>query len=454
MIPGKIGTRRTCHGGRQGVMDRLKTVEQGGSGKSSQHAVVQSPAAPKRVLDDFRPARTSPEAEKRGEITVVIAKSLDEIEALRDIWREMQNNESSAKPNVDMDRFISVLKAGNNAARPHVILFKQGDRPTAMVIARAEEHRLNLKLGYKALLRPRLRCLNVVYGGVLGQPQGELCSTIISELIGQLKSREFDGVYFNYLRADTDLYRAVRETPGFFTRGHFPRVNEHWRMSVPDNIDQFYKARSRGHRRNLRQAVREFEREYPCRNNLVRFTKEHEVDDFVRVAAEISSKTYQNALGVGIVNDEQTRSRIRTAARHGWFDGGVLFAGDDPCAFQLGLRYKDVYYMVSIGYDPALSSHRAGTVLFLKVLESLCEDSVINTMDFYFGDAEYKKRYGTVHWPEACVYIFAPRVYPISLNVLRCSITGVNAALAFLVNKIGSADWIKRRWRNVLRARS
>ena len=122
MIPGKIGARRTCHGGRQGVMDRLKTVEQGGSGKSSQHAVVQSPAASKRVLDDFRPARTSPEAEKRGEITVVIAKSLDEIEALRDIWREMQNNESSAKPNVDMDRFISVLKAGNNAARPHVTM--------------------------------------------------------------------------------------------------------------------------------------------------------------------------------------------------------------------------------------------------------------------------------------------------------------------------------------------
>lgn len=431
-------------------MDGLRTAEQSESGKSSQYGEVLPPVVERRVSDDSKRMQISQKAEKRREVTVVIARNLEEIEALRAVWQEMQNRESSAKPNVDVDRYISVLKAGNHEARPHVILFKQSNRPTAMVIARAEKHRLDLKLGYKALLRPGLRCLNVVYGGVLGRPQGELCSIIISELTGQLKSREFDAVYFNYLSTDTAFYRAVRETPGFFTKGHFPGVNEHWRMSVPDNIDQFYEARSRGHRRNLRQAIKEFEREYPGRDNFVKFTGTSEVDDFLKVAAKISSKTYQNALGVGIVNDEHTRSRIRTAAKHGWFDGNVLLAGGEPCAFQLGLRYRDVYYMVSIGYDPALSAHKTGTVLFLKVLESLCEDTSINMMDFYFGDAEYKNRYGTMHWPEASVYIFAPRVYPIFLNVLRCSIAGMNAALALLVNKVGSADRIKRRWRNRL----
>jgi len=61
-----------------------------------------------------------------------------------------------------------------------------------MMIVRTEEHRLNLELGCKAPLCPRLRCLNVVCGGVLGRPEGELCSIIISELTGQLESREFD----------------------------------------------------------------------------------------------------------------------------------------------------------------------------------------------------------------------------------------------------------------------
>ena len=384
------------------------------------------------------------------DVTVTIAGSFEEIESLRTVWQKMQNRESSPIPNVDMDRYISVLKAGNGQAKPYVILLKQGKRPAAMVVGRIEEHRLNLKLGYKVLLRPRLRCLNVVYGGVLGRPEGKLCSILINELIGQLKSREFDAVRFNYLNTDSAFYHAVRRIPGFFIRGHFPRIAEHWRMSVPDKIDQFYRDRSRGHRRNLRQAFKKFKQKYPGRNNFVKFTGEHEVDDFIEVAAEISSKTYQNALGAGLVNDEQTRTRIKVAAKHGWFDGNVLHAGDKPCAFQLGLRYKDVYYMVSMGYDPALSTHKPGTILFLKVLESLCEDTAINMIDFYFGDAEYKKRYGTEHWPEACLYMFAPRLYPMAVNALRCLVAGANAGLAHAVKKIGGTDRIKRKWRYLL----
>jgi hypothetical protein len=293
-----------------------------------------------------------------------------------------------------------------------------------------------------------------VYGGILGQPEGDRCSLLVFALLDLLQSGEVDVVHFNNLRTDTALHEAIRKAPGFLTRGYFPRVNKHWRMPMPDNMDQFYKACSRGHRGSLRRGVRKFEREYPGPDNFVRYTSEGEVDDFVRIAAGISSKTYQHALGFGLVNDERTVSRIRTAAKHDWFHGGILFAGDEPCAFQLGLRYKQVYYLVSLGYDPALRTHRVGTNLFLKVLESLCEDPSIHAFDFYFGDAEYKRRYGITHWPEACIYIFAPRMYPVSVNALRCAVAGANASLAYVVSKVGSADWIKRRWRNVLPARN
>ncbi len=394
--------------------------------------------------------RASQDVETYNDITVEIARSMEEIETFRAVWQEMHGRELSPKPNVDIDRYISVIEANTGEVKPYVMLFKQGNRPVAMVISISENHQLSLKLGYKTLLRPRLKCLKVMYGGVLGRPQADLCSIIISKLSKQLKSREFDLVYFNYLNTGTALYEAVRKTPGFFTRGYFPTVSKHWRMSMPDKMDQFYKSCSRGHRGSIRRAVRKFEREYPGRDNFVKYTSEDEVDDFVRIAAGISSKTYQHALGVGLVNDVQTISRIRTAAKHSWFHGGILFAGDKPCAFQLGLCYKHVYYLVSLGYDPALRNYRAGTNLFLKVLESLCEDPSIHMYDFYFGDAEYKKRYGTTHWPEACIFIFAPRLYPVSVNALRCAVAGTNATLAYVVNKFSSAGWIKRKWRNLL----
>ena len=203
----------------------------------------------------------------------------------------MQSRELSPTPNTDMDRYISVLEAGNGRAKPHVVLFKRNNRPVAMVVARVEKLRLDLRLGYKTLLRPKLNCLNVAYGGILGRPADELCRVVVNELIAQLKCRQFDAVCFNYLSMDTVFYQTVRRTPGFFTRGHLPKVGEHWRMSVPDKIDQFYKARSRGHRRNLRQAAKKFEQKYPGTENFVKYTREDQVDDFIKVAAEVSART-------------------------------------------------------------------------------------------------------------------------------------------------------------------
>ena len=270
----------------------------------------------------------------------------------------------------------------------------------------------------------------------------------------QLQSREVDLAYFNRLRTDTAFYQAVRRIPGFLIRGSSPEVEDHWHMSVPDNIDQFYSARSHKHRGNLRRAIRKFEQDYPGKSMFSTYTSESDVGEFIRVAADISSKTYQHTLGVGIVNDERTRCLMTAAASKGWFRGHILHAGDKPCAFQLGLRYEKAYYLVSIGYDPSFRSNWPGRILFLKVLESICDDSSIDIIDFYFGDASYKKSYGTGHWSEACAYIFAPRLYLIFINMLRSTTMCVNSGLEYVVNKIGAGDWIKRKWRSLLRPKS
>jgi hypothetical protein len=151
-----------------------------------------------------------------------------------------------------------------------------------------------------------------------------------------------------------------------------------------------------------------------------------------------------------LVNDEKTRSQLSAAATKGWFRGHVLFSGDVPCAFQLALHYRRIYYMVSMGYNPALSSYKPGLILFLRVLEYLCSDSSIDMIDFYFGDAEYKKRYGTEYWSEAWIHMFALRPCPIFINTLRSSAAGVNAGLKYIISMFCSPDRIKRKWRHLL----
>jgi hypothetical protein len=385
---------------------------------------------------------------------VVTLQDLEGIESIRSIWEQMQNAEPSPAPNADIYRYLACLNATSDTARPHIILFKRDDNPAAMIIGRIEKYKINLKLGYISIPCPRSRCYRVVYGGILGQPDDELCSLLVGELTKQMRQRQFDMISFNHLKTNTPFYQTIRKIPGFFTRDHSPIINEHWHMTVPDNIKQFYSAHSHGHRHNLRRAIRKFEEECYGKSKLVNYSSAGDVDNFLKVAADISSKTYQNRLGVGLVNDEKTKSRLLAEAAKGWFRGHILYSGDIPCAFQLSLQYRNIYYMENIGYDPALSSCKPGLILFLKVLESLCADPSIDVIDFYFGDAEYKHRYGTEHWPEAWIYMFAPRPCPILINTMRISAAGVNAGLKYVVNMFSSTDRIKSKWRHLLQTKN
>lgn len=385
---------------------------------------------------------------------IMTVTSFEEIEAIRPIWEQMQRDEPRPVPNADIDRYLSVVKTSGEDVRPHITVMKCNGRPAAIMIGRIEQRRVDLKLGYMTLYSPMLRCLSIVYGGIIGQPSAKLSEVLIGELMKKLRSREIDVLYFNRLKIETAFYQFVRKMPALLTRDYFPKVEDHWRMSIPEDIDQFYSARKRGHRYKLRKCIRRFEEEFPCDNMLIQYSATNEVEDFITTAADISSKTYQSALGVGIVNDNKTKSLLKEAAKQGWFRGNILMADSRPCAFLLGLVYKNVYYGISTGFDPAFRSYWPGTIIFLKIVEFLCTDPSIETIDFYFGDAWYKKSYGTEHWPEASAYIFAPKFGMILINLLRSSLMCMNSSLEYVVNKIRAVDWIKRHWRNLLRPKS
>jgi len=383
-------------------------------------------------------------------LEVVIARSLDEIEAIRPIWEKMQAKEPYLVINADINRYLSVLKASGDDVKPYVMFLEQNGRPAAMMIGRIKEHQLNLKLGYKTVLSPKLRCLIVVYGGVLGQPDGKLYSLLIGELMKALSRREADMVYFNHLRTDSDIYRLSRKTPGVLSCGYFPKLENHWSMSVPENPDCFYQARSSKHRKHLRQYVRKLERAYPGQVKMITYSKEDELDEAIKAASQISAKTYQNAMGCGFVDDFRTRTLLSVAAKLGWLRAHILYIDDEPSAYRFALHHGRTYFADGIGFDPKWSKWRVGTVLFMNVIEDLCKDSAVEYYDFGFGDADYKRSYGDKQWQEASVYIFAARPYPIFVNMLRTSTMGLNASLEYILNKTGLVGWVKRRWRNLL----
>jgi hypothetical protein len=128
----------------------------------------------------------------------------------------------------------------------------------------------------------------------------------------------------------------------------------------------------------------------------------------------------------------------------------ILFIDKEPCAFQLGLQYHKTYLLRKIGFNPEWKKYGIGSTLFLKVLENLCRDPAVEYMDFGPGDSDYKKSFGDECWDEAMVYIFAPRFYPVCVNLLHSLTAAMRMSISYLARKTGFQGWLKRWWHNLL----
>ena len=381
---------------------------------------------------------------------VVTVKAMEDIEEIRPIWEEMQTNENYPKINADIDRYLSVRKGIPGGFQPCIMLIAENSSPVTMVIARIDKTNFKCKIGRTTLFKPLLRQLSVVYGGVIGKETDAIYKLIIRELMRMLRAGQVDIVNLNHLETDSSLYRFARGMPSLFCRDYFPKVDLHWKMSVPENIDAFYAARSKKHRQHLRQYMKKLENTFPGRVTIINYSRENEVEQAISVISRISANTYQNAYASGVVNDTKTRVLLSTAARKGWFRAHILQVNGQPCAFQIGFGYKRTYFLDQIGYDSGWNRYNVGTVLFIKVLEYLCADPLIDSVDFGYGDTQYKRIYGNEQWEEASVYISAPRSFPIFVNIGHLLTFSITMLVKHMVRKLGFLNLTQRYRRRLM----
>jgi hypothetical protein len=171
---------------------------------------------------------------------VIVAKSFEEVEAVREIWVQMQQGESLPALNADIDHYLSVVESRKEVVQPYVIVLYYDGNPKAMVIGRIERQRITCRVGYTTILNPSLRCLSVVYGGILGQPSDQISSRLVQELIDTLKRGNVDVVFLNHLRIDSHIHRLSRTMIHFLCRDRFPVVEDHWQTYVPETAEEFY----------------------------------------------------------------------------------------------------------------------------------------------------------------------------------------------------------------------
>lgn len=377
-------------------------------------------------------------------LEIKIIRNVEEVEGIRSIWQKMQYH-----PNTDIDHYLTVISTLKDVILPHLILVSQNGQPIALAVGRLEKRHMGIMVGYKTLFKFQVPCLTILYGGLLGDWDEETCHILIAELVKSLKRNEAVIAWFNLLRSDKPIYEVARKKPGFFYRDHVVETNLHWKMALPESLNSFLGKMTSKHRYWLKRLPRVLEKDYPGK---IAFKYYHQRDDLDRLfidAEEIAKKTYQRNLDVGFIDNSQMRKRLTLLAERDRLRAYLLYVNETPCAFWIGTLYGKVFYLDFTGYDSTFRRYEPGTILFMKMLEDL-SGSDATEIDFGFGDAFYKQRFGDQNWIESSVFIYAPTIKGILLNAIRTVNLVPYSYLSRLANRINILQKIKRIWRNKL----
>lgn len=357
-------------------------------------------------------------------------------------------------PDPDPEFFATVVGALPGVVRPHVVQVARPGRDPLVIVARLEDVELETKAGYRTVLRPRLRCLTVVNGGVEGVETAEDAAAALALLRSALSRGEADVLRFLGLPTDSTLYRAATTIPPWLCRDHAAVPQPHWRVSVPDTLEDFLGARSRNTRQNVNRYRKRFEKEYGGRLELRRYGAGLD-EDLERLCADletVAAKSYQRGLGVGFTGDELQRRLMELGLRRGRYLAWVLDIDGTPSAFWDGTLHAGTFFIGSPGYDPAFARHRIGTWLQMRMMEDLCARGDVTALDYGMGDAQYKRSYGDECWMDAVVHVFAATPRGLRANAGRTAVNGATRTARRVLARIGAEDRVKRIWRGRLRA--
>jgi hypothetical protein len=200
------------------------------------------------------PSQRSEQQRENDRIEIRVARTVLEVEALREPWTTWGGHRDS-----DIDFVLMIIESYPEALRPHVIALYRNGQPDAVLIGRLERKRLSFKVGYLNIFRPMSRCLTFVYGAFRGNQSRENAEKLLGEVLDCLKHDEADLALLEFVPTNSALYEFGLKLPSRFGRDSLPAQQAHELMAIPKTIDEVYRRMSSDRRIEIRRRIRKFQ---------------------------------------------------------------------------------------------------------------------------------------------------------------------------------------------------
>jgi len=399
---------------------------------------------------DSAPAKTTV-ATSTAPLRGTVIRRVEELESIRPMWTAWQNH-----PNSDFEHYAAVLASLPGVQRPHVIVAYRDSTPVALLAGRLDRASFDFTVGYRPVFKIGVSRLTFIHAGYLGESSTEVATCFMDCIEQSLISREGDLAYFNHLRLDSELHRAIQSGGRELSHDHLLLSQNHRAMSLPDSVDAFYGTLSPKVRKNQKWQAKRLNNEFAGEVAVKCLGQPEELNRMFEDLEQIAKKTYQRGLGAGFIDNAETRKLMTEQARRGMLRSHILYIQNKPVAFWIGVVYGTTFHSAAMGYDPQFAKYSPGMFLIMKVVEEMCSQrhaGSVGEIDFGFGDAQYKQILGTQEWHEAALYVYGPGMKGRALGTARHVNMFVDQAARGFLERTQLIARVKRVWRNRLRDR-
>jgi len=248
--------------------------------------------------------------------------------------------------------------------------------------------------------------------GFLGRSDPDIESILLETAMREVRQR---GARFLLVEDLDQSSTLLRQAEGLTSRGfrvYSPTsMQVRLKIQLPPVADDYwnkFSSKTRGTFRRQERKLGDF--------RVVCSTSLDQVADFLRDANKISVNTWQSdQFGLRIKNDDNDLAQYSFLASQGAFRSYLLYFGDTPVTFVVGIQFRGVFRYDELGFDRQYHALSPGRVLLIKILEDVYNRDTPQWFDFGMGDADYKRIFANYESTAGNVWILPPGLRSLSL---------------------------------------
>lgn len=202
-----------------------------------------------------------------------------------------------------------------------------------------------------------------------------------------------DGYFLNAVPSDALARLAeARRDLIVFERQSYARSY----ANLAGGFDAWLAGLSAKSRSTLRRKVRRLADRSGGALDLRCYRAPEEMDEFHRLAREVSARTYQEKLlDAGLPDGAAARDRLKMLAATDAVRGWILSVDGRPIAYLHAPAEGDVLIYAHLGYDADFADWSPGTVLQFEAMRELMDEGRFAWFDFTEGDGPHKRLFST-----------------------------------------------------------